>query len=64
MSSSTTNVSIYREQFEEIKELIFQKGYLGYRSVSEFVRGAIRRELDRCKMSISSREKEREKDPY
>lgn len=74
-----TSVSCLSSQKREIQELIFQKDWLGYRrdiwrgcarnpivsrNVAEFVRAAIRTQLDRDKMQLSSQEKEREKDLY
>lgn len=56
-----TSVSVLYSQKQEIQELIFKKEWLGYRSVAEFVRDAIRDKLSRAKLEISS-QKEHEKD--
>jgi len=53
-----SSVSVLAGMKEEIKELIFQKGWLGYRSISEFVRTAIRNQLNRDKMKVSSQSRE------
>ena len=53
-----TSVSVSEAQKQEVKELIFQKAWLGYRSVAEFVADAIREKLNKCKMEISSQGEE------
>jgi len=62
--SRYTSVSILISQKAEITELIYQKDWLGYRSVAEFVRSAIRKQLDHDKMQLSSQSKEGKADLY
>lgn len=62
--SRYTSVSILESQKKEIQELIFQKEWLGYRSIAEFVRAAIRKQLDIDKMQVSSQSKAGKDDLY
>lgn len=55
-----TSVNVLRSQFDAIKELILQKGFLGYYTVSEFVRDAIREKLAHASLQDDPRKKEEE----
>jgi len=59
-----SSISVDPQMYKEIEELIFQKGWLGYRSKAEFVRTAIRHQLDRDKMKVSSQSREGKGDLY
>ena len=54
--STFTTVGIPRQQHTEIRELIFNKPWLGFRSVAEFVREAVRLAVYKAKMEISAQE--------
>jgi hypothetical protein len=54
--SEFTTVGLLRQQHTEIRELIFNKPWLGFRSVAEFVREAVRKAVYQAKMEISAQE--------
>ena len=51
------SISIPENLRDEVKELIFNKAFLGYRSVSEFCTTAIREAVNRASLQESCRPK-------
>lgn len=58
MGSKFTSVSVLTSQRDAVREMIFKKDFLGYRSVSEFIRDAVREKLRDCELQTDPRKKE------
>jgi len=57
MGKEWHTVGLPQELFEEVREMIFKKPYLGYRNPNEYVREAVREKVSRDSLKTSHQKK-------